>query len=47
MQKTNIIEPVAVNSRIYFRYLFKIQKQNGIELYIKNKKEELHWLSSG
>ena len=38
MGKANIIEAVAVNSRIDFRYAFKIQKQNGIELYIKKKK---------
>ena len=37
MGKANIIEAVAVNSRIDFRYAFKIQKQNGIELYIKKK----------
>ena len=38
MGKANIIEAVAVNSRIDFRYAFKIQKQNGIELYIKKKR---------
>ena len=34
MGKANIVEAVAVNSRIDFRYAFKIQKLNGIELYI-------------